>query len=299
MVKHGVGNNAGIFIGAFIVLRRRRVWGDEKHRRQGFRHGSDGGDGSDKERKATTEQSDATLPRFPEPEEVKAMPTEALEKLVAENKAAIENYINQNRDNLPPAWGFHGGTKESNDVLVGSKGKEIHAPQKKREEKSLWAAVVTTKDADPSVIAADTAHAVEIARLYANPAHVSGPLTPGGVSVLDLSNESAQAARRANFKLPEQADSERKNLTLEQTPGHNRLIVGLNTSANVALGVIKNPEGHFAAGTFKGIIPESTLTRYDQLSREITGEPKREDAAKALRNQFMAMEGLRLLIKGK
>lgn len=256
--------------------------------------GRDDGDGGDKTTRLQTEKTEATLPNFPDAEEVRKMSPESLERLVAENRAAIENFIVQNRERLPSAWAVHGGSKESNDLMLSTQGGRITPPQSSRSEDTMWAAAVTSKDANPSTIAADIAKSFDVARYYAD----SGKGTPGGISVIDLSKEASQAQRRASFIAPEYAEKERTNLLHSQSKASEDYFHGLGHSRNVALGVIRDPEEHFADRTFKGIIDKSCLNRYDQLiSNSTNGQGIQDQQLLALRSQFEVVEGLKLLLK--
>lgn len=154
--------------------------------------GANGGDegASDQassDKTLTSNQSDLIFPKSAE--ELQNMSREQMENLYAENQKNLDDKIAANHDKLPAAIGFHGGTRESQDLWFGSKGQQMVPPGERegRGTNKTWVGGVTQKSDDPQVLATDMGQAAAVASNFAAPRHIHDAYTPGSVAVLDLS----------------------------------------------------------------------------------------------------------------
>lgn len=262
----------------------------------GFRaEGQAGSDSStDKTKDVVAPVSDASLAsKVPfetfTPEQIRTLPVEQLQQAVEKNQEQLVAFTQENYSKLPNSVGAHGGTRESNDIWLASGGTQMVPDGAKsgNRENNTWMWAFPNKPADASQYLADLSRSIDLASGYAEPSHVKQPYTPGGVALMDVGTD---VSSRPWFWS--------SGLNSNKMPVDSAPVVGLGNSENTRPMYLADPAETFASG-YKGMIDVSQINQLNPLVSELAytpGQRDRYEVAKALQNQMMAAEGLKVLL---
>ncbi len=221
---------------------------------------------------------------FPETaDELKGMSGQETENLFRENQQKLEEKIAANSDRLPAAIGFHGGTRESQDLWYESKGKQMVPPgaDEGNRENITWVGAVTQKSDDASVLAADIGDAARTAAGYANPHWIHGNYTPGSVAVMDLT-PSMNSGNSNEFR------------TNKDYAPSDRVQIG-----NISNQTLSSNFDAMVAGD----IPHSDFAHFDEslanLDRDTPEGVRKSYFTNALRSQYLSNRAVDIFIQRK